>query len=220
MRPRTSTLFICNSFTRYSQYLAAGTELNEITRASKGLAASNSSSDNTHAAVAFQRARSHSLFTGNSVVSASDSPKLTHQNSDSDASAHYVNVPAAVLLAYCITRSWNFGREWIGTNFMTSKAGIAISLASILSYLIPGVMRVVEVRRNTQHTLVVFDAGNAFCSIPPATCWQLVTQKASAANLFATAARLCTLAIIGSTSFLMCAGFFATLFGFVLCWYS
>jgi hypothetical protein len=113
--------------------------MNEITR-SKGPAANGKP--------ASKHARSHSLFTGVQVVSASGSPKLTHQNSDSDPSARYVDVPAAVLLAYCITRSWNFGGHWIGSNFLTSKAGIAISFASVLSYVIPGVMRVAEVRQN------------------------------------------------------------------------
>lgn len=90
------------------------------------------------------RKRRQTLFVGTSFISESHSPNLESQKEVLEGAVGHVQVPAAVLLAYCVARSWSFGGKWIGTNAVSSKAGFSIVFASLLSYLIPGAMRVVE----------------------------------------------------------------------------
>lgn len=106
------------------------------------------------------RKRRQTLFVGNSFISESHSPKLESQKDALEGAVGYVQVPAAVLLAYCVARSWSFGGNWIGTNPISSKAGISIGFVALLSYLIPGAMRVVEVCR--QHAVcILFEMVNS-----------------------------------------------------------
>jgi hypothetical protein len=158
------------------------------------------------------RKRRQTLFAGKSFVSESHSPQLESQKEALEGAVGYVQVPAAVLLAYCVARSWSFGGNWIGTSSVSSKAGISIGFASLLSYLIPGAMRVVEVCR--QHAVfVLFKICNSAYSLPSATCLAVT----SAASLFATGESPCTSAAIGLTSCATCAGLGVTSFGFVSC---
>lgn len=106
------------------------------------------------------RKRRQTLFVGTSFISESHSPNLESQKEVLEGAVGHVQVPAAVLLAYCVARSWSFGGKWIGTNAVSSKAGFSIVFASLLSYLIPGAMRVVEVCR--QHAvLFLFEMSNS-----------------------------------------------------------
>lgn len=176
--------------------------------ASSPLKAATESSPQTSSA----RKRRQTLFVGKSFISESHSPKFESQKEALEGGVGHVQVPAAVLLAYCVARSWSFGGNWIGTNGVSSKAGISIGFASLLSYLIPGAMRVVEVCR--QHAVfVLFEICNSAYSLPSATCLAVT----SAASLFATGESPCTSATIGLTSCATCAGLCATSFGFVSC---
>jgi hypothetical protein len=143
-----------NSHDRYAPYLPEGTKLNGVMRGcisnAEGVAAVVDASVAASKERAKPLGRRYSLFTGDNFVSAPDSPILSSQNTEAVAASDYIGVPASVLLAYCIVRSWSFGRKWTGAGTVSafsSKAGFAILLASFLSYLIPGLMReFVEVR--------------------------------------------------------------------------
>jgi hypothetical protein len=158
------------------------------------------------------RKRHQSLFVGETFISESHSPKLESQKEVLKGAVGYVQVPAVVLLAYCVARSWSFGGNWIGTNAVSSKAGMLIAFASSLSYLIPGAMRVVEVCRQ-RAVFVLFEMCNSAYSLPSATCLDVT----SAASLFATGESPCSSATIGLTSSATCAGLFVPSFGFVSC---
>jgi hypothetical protein len=101
------------------------------------------------------RRRRHTLFVGDQFISASQSsptssPKLGSQSkvdAESTEISGYVDVPAGVLLAYCVTRSWNFGKTWLGgdNGDRSSVATVFLNLLALFSYMIPGIMRQFEV---------------------------------------------------------------------------
>jgi hypothetical protein len=102
-----------------------------------------------------RRRRRHTLFVGDQFVSASQnsptsSPKLGSRSkaaAESSENSSYVDVPAGVLLAYCVARSWNFGKKWLGgqNNDRSSVASILLNLLCVVSYMIPGLVRQFEV---------------------------------------------------------------------------
>jgi hypothetical protein len=88
------------------------------------------------------RKRRNSLFVGGSFITSSEaSPTLQSRNSKHGENSSYVQVPAGVLLAYCVVRSWNIGKKWTG-----SRTQLLVTILAVLSYLIPSAMRVFEVR--------------------------------------------------------------------------
>jgi len=101
------------------------------------------------------RRRRHTLFVGDQFISASQSsptssPKLGSQSkvaAEATESSGYVDVPAGVLLAYCVTRSWNFGKTWLGgdNGDSSSVATVLLNVLALFSYMIPGLMRQFEV---------------------------------------------------------------------------
>jgi hypothetical protein len=66
----------------------------------------------------------------------------------------YVRVPAGVLLAYCVSRSWTFGSDWTGTNMLDpqSKCFHVLNVLCLVHYVIPGVVRAIEVSATPKYT--------------------------------------------------------------------
>ena len=64
-----------------------------------------------------------------------------------EASSEYVPIPAGVMAAYCVSRSWTYGRDWTGYGPF-EKSGHIVKVTFILNAIhcvIPSIFRFVEV---------------------------------------------------------------------------
>jgi hypothetical protein len=143
--PRTQANSLPIQEESYSRYLAT----DDLNMSSSDAFAPTESSAATEAASAKLRHRRSTLFSAHRpfVASFDSTVDAAQAKGTLRIPSDHVAVPAGLILAYCVVRSWNCGQWFIGSSIDDFRfpAPIILLTLSLATYLIPGIMRILEV---------------------------------------------------------------------------